>query len=493
LKLYIDGIFYDSITGLNGWDYKGPYVLSAGPHTVEWRYEKDSTDTGEVFGDTGYVDLLYISDAPTETPTETQQDTSTATATYTHTSTITNTQTYTETYTETLTSTFTFTVTNSATVTNTFTTTDTFTTTNTFTDTFTVTKTNTPTDTFTITSTSTPTSTNTPKVWSSPTVVYNATGNWPCIIDNNHGFTDSSYYPRIDGNYSSTYVAGELGKKWIATQGGIYAAIANYKAAALDYGEAILLKWNGSDWDKLGSVSGSGIYGSQCSLFEDPYNGDLFYAYIATTGDQKVHVKKYSGGNFTDLNHHTVSNKAAYNSAPGWVAITGYNTGYGAQIFIAYVDLSMNSKTSVAYYDGYDWYTFGGGTPNTAPASYIDMMAHSSGNVYITYTEGGKTYVKRSNGSGWQSLGGVNPVSDANGSYNSIYVVSTTEIYVAYSDSGNSYKATIKKFDGTSWSLVGSAGFTPSGIDYNGLYSDGINLKLFYRNTSDYKLYEVIY
>jgi hypothetical protein len=305
-----------------------------------------------------------------------------------------------------------------------------------------------------------------------------------------YGFTDISYYPHSGANFTSQFVAGELGKKWIA---GDYAAIANYTPASATYGEALLLNWNGTSWTNLGSVS-AGVYAGQCSIYHDPFNNDIYYAYTADTGDQRVHVKKYSGGSWTDLNHHLASSKAAKNSAPGWIAISGYNNGSGAMIYVAYCDWNSNSKVAVKNYDGFGWNDFGGVYANAAPATNLDLHADGpSYNVYLTYTEAGRTYVKRSSGGAWAAMGSLNPVSDANGSYNSIFAVSSAEVYVAYADSLQAGKATVKKFNGTSWSIVGAAGFTTEAMTYNGLYKGSTVLTLLYKNATGSTIYAATY
>jgi Zn-dependent metalloprotease len=59
LEFYVDGVLSDRITGETGWLQKVT-ALTAGTHTLRWRYVKDGVDIDPVGGDCGWVDTFIV-------------------------------------------------------------------------------------------------------------------------------------------------------------------------------------------------------------------------------------------------------------------------------------------------------------------------------------------------------------------------------------------------------------------------------------------------
>ena len=197
--------------------------------------------------------------------------------------------------------------------------------------------------------------------------------------------------------------------------------------------------------------------------------------------------------------------------------------GYdGNTVYAAYIDDGDSQKLSVKKYNGTSW-EFVGSQGFTDPISYFDF-AIENGNFYIVtenaakeikvlnliggnwqvlgnsaiaqgsnvslcinagvpyiafedWTQGNKVSVKKMGSNGWEYVGapGFSPFSlpgildiEASGG----------TVYIAARDESNPYnlKATVMKFDGTQWNIVGTRGFSGSTIDsdnplalYNGV------------------------
>ena len=77
---------------------------------------------------------------------------------------------------------------------------------------------------------------------------------------------------------------------------------------------------------------------------------------------------------------------------------------------------------------------------------------------------GNKISVKKYNGTSWDAVGS-NGFTSGSGSGMVIEFDGNNVPYLAYADTANNDKMTVYKFNGTIWELVGSAGFTPGSID----------------------------
>ncbi len=115
--------------------------------------------------------------------------------------------------------------------------------------------------------------------------------------------------------------------------------------------------------------------------------------------------------------------------------------------------------------------------------SYNSTITDESGNLYVAYSDGAnssKLTVKKWDGSTWSVVGSVG-VSAGTVSYISA-VVSGGNLFVAYQDGGNSSKLTVQKWDGSAWSVVGSVGVSAGTVSYISAVVCGGNLFVAYRD-----------
>ena len=112
-----------------------------------------------------------------------------------------------------------------------------------------------------------------------------------------------------------------------------------------------------------------------------------------------------------------------------------------------------------------------GFTPN--PAIYNSIAIDSStGYTYVSYLENNtKGTVMKYNGTAWSTVG-TNQFTAGQNLYSSLAVSTTGTPYMAYQDG---YQASCMKFNGTSWVYVGNQSFTPGGATYTSLELDGTN------------------
>ncbi len=104
------------------------------------------------------------------------------------------------------------------------------------------------------------------------------------------------------------------------------------------------------------------------------------------------------------------------------------------------------------------------------------MAFDGADSPYVVYRDDGnssKATVKKFNGSSWVDVG-TPGFSAGFAAYTSLAFDSADSPYVVYSDGGNSNKATVKKFNGSSWVDVGTPGFSAGVANYTSLAFDSL-------------------
>ena len=136
------------------------------------------------------------------------------------------------------------------------------------------------------------------------------------------------------------------------------------------------------------------------------------------------------------------------------------------------------------------WQTLGGAGFSQGEADYPSLaIDKNTGSVYVAYSDtpnSSRLAVKKFNGSAWVDLG-TNIIS-AGGIGSAILVLNSSgNPIVVYRDTANGNKATVQQWNGSAWQVVGTAGFSPAmtwfsiALDTNSLpyvaYSDNANNK----------------
>ncbi len=213
-----------------------------------------------------------------------------------------------------------------------------------------------------------------------------------------------------------------------------------------------IAKWNGTSWSALGT----GVNGQVSSL-----------AIIGTD--------VYVGGSFTNAGGITVNNIAKWNGT-GWSALgNGFNGGVntlsviGGQLYAGGLFTIAGSvgANNVAKWNGTTWTPLSSGTGGSSggyqavTASGVHGSSLYTGGLFLT--AGGVTvnHVGKWNGTSWSSLGtGITTVAGMGiGEFASI----GSDLYVAgyFNNAGGVSVSNIAKWNGTSWAALGS------GVNWN--------------------------
>ncbi len=231
--------------------------------------------------------------------------------------------------------------------------------------------------------------------------------------------------------------------------------------AYLNNTSGTVLKWDGAGWVTVGSP---GFFTSDypSSLIFAP-NGTPYIAYEDSVNGMKVTVKKFDGNDWIPVGDAGFSSGIIDYMA---LAIAPDGTPYTA--FSEF----ENNITRVMRYDGSSWTPVGGiaFSDATRTATVFSLKFSPAGVPYISYlssdpseASGMTIGVKRLNSTSWELVGNsafpfATPGSDI--ACPLTFAPDGTP-YLVYSDAANAGKATVMKFNGSSWDMVGSAGFTP--------------------------------
>ena len=133
--------------------------------------------------------------------------------------------------------------------------------------------------------------------------------------------------------------------------------------------------------------------------------------------------------------------------------------------YVAYQDTPNSKKVTVRKLNGKIWETVGSAGFSDGEAYYVDLAIDQSGTPYVTYTDygvigGGKATVMKFNGSSWVTVGVAGFSAGFGATETTIALDSSGMPYVAYVDPYNSQIATVMKFNGTTWEIVGTEAFS---------------------------------
>ncbi len=210
-----------------------------------------------------------------------------------------------------------------------------------------------------------------------------------------------------------------------------------------------VMKYIGSSWVIVGTAGFSAGIARNQSIAIDQSNGDIYVAYSDAENGSKTTVMKYAGSSWQVVGTVGFSAMAGYQSL-----IIDNGTPYVA--FEEYYAKLMK-------FNGSTWEYVGGVLPGSMDQVWYTNLAMYNNSPYIVYRDiynsSKTTVVHLGANNTWEPLG-IPAFSDGDSKYQSIAIDSNGIVYVAYQDILNGGKATVKKFENSSWTTVGTSGFT---------------------------------
>ncbi|MBW7913896.1 MAG: T9SS type A sorting domain-containing protein, partial [Taibaiella sp.] len=290
-----------------------------------------------------------------------------------------------------------------------------------------------------------------------------------------------------------------------------YAACYDYSASLKVY----VYRFNGTNWVTVGSPQGVVSTGSPATFplltFDAANTPYLSYRDNVNFNS----IKKFNVTDWVDVNPYlpfllesahmgiaadsaggiyTLRKETALTGSSNFLAVRKYKNNTGSFIgdkgitdvwsdfydmssdnngtpYITYVDKYKKNQVSVKKYDGSNWVHVGPLLITDTPAYVTKIAVNTAGEPHVSYIIHDTLFVKKYNGTSWVQVGTYVDASIAN--ITTFLIDSRDSIWICYLGQLSSYRPVVKKFDGTNWQLVGSAGFTnfnatAMAIDNNG-------------------------
>ncbi|MBL7706211.1 MAG: T9SS type A sorting domain-containing protein [Taibaiella sp.] len=229
-------------------------------------------------------------------------------------------------------------------------------------------------------------------------------------------------------------------------------------------GSGAVMKFNGTNWEHLGA---SGFTSGEATNSNFIFgNGDTVYFSYANAGQSSTaSVMMYDGNSWSSIGNNLSQGAAVYTC----MAFTP-----DGKLYLGMIDMGQNDGALVVkqYTGGSTWQNVGTGPLSSATAGHADMTTDNNGIVHVAYRDDseapGKLRVKKLTGTTWTNVGqptlAITGMGAGSIMYSSLAFDSHNTPYVSYCHTFmGPPKVSVEKFDGTSWTVVGTPQFSNPG------------------------------
>jgi len=249
-------------------------------------------------------------------------------------------------------------------------------------------------------------------------------------------------------------------------------------------------KWDGESWSPLGlGMSGTYAAVSDLAVFDDG-SGPALYAgggFYFADGEEVAYVARWDGRSWSALGSG-MSQLGGY--FPFVYALEVFDDGSGPALYAGGGFTIAGGVTAlrIAKWDGTSWSPVGGGMTGTGPLAVVDLAVFDDGDGPALYaggefkSAGGVTVngIARWDGTSWSALGsGVSDPGLATVKALGVFDDGGGAALYAGGDftaAGGTPASRIAKWSGTSWSALGSGvsgGTNPQSVNALAVFDDG--------------------
>jgi hypothetical protein len=324
-------------------------------------------------------------------------------------------------------------------------------------------------------------------IWESvgPKAFSASTTQWFSLVFNSSNTPYAAF--RDVGNSNKTTIRKFDGTNWAAVGSGVSDAIGEYVSLAFDSNDrpyvafkdsgqshkGSVMMFDGTNWVVVGNKGFAGILTATFMSLDFDSSDTPYVAFTNYDGQSnKTTVMKFDpitdGGIWVDVGTSLLGD--------GSTNYSSLKIGSNDIPYVAFNDSSVSNKARVMKLENGDWADVGAVGLSEAGVTHISLALDSGNNPTIAYKDdsqggGGKATVMKFDGTNWV-LVGTQGFSDDAAPYISLALASDNTPYVAYEDDGNNSKATVLKFDGANWVIVGTKAFSDGSAQYISLALD---------------------
>ena len=240
-------------------------------------------------------------------------------------------------------------------------------------------------------------------------------------------------------------------------------------AAYRDGDKAVVKRFDGRDWSRVGAAaasSGDAHYIALAVFHGTPY---IAYQDFSDQGRGGVTVRKFGSGTWQTLGHDGFSAGEA-----GYIALAVAPDGTP---WVAYQDFgpTAQGRLTMERFNGGQWAPAGTAGFSPGKARYISLAVAGDGIPYVGYQDMHDIHmglaVQAYPGKAWQPIGSAG-FSAGTALFVSLALAPDGTPYVAYEDGGREHPASVKRYRDHRWEFVGDDWFTRGEAEFDRLAFD---------------------
>lgn len=215
-------------------------------------------------------------------------------------------------------------------------------------------------------------------------------------------------------------------------------------------------------WNYLGSAQFAQGYEPDIEI----YNGEVYVAFRDVSNNSKCTVMKFDGSNWLTVGNAGFTPDKISEASSMAISSIG-------EIYVAFKDYDIFNRASLMKFDGSNWNYVGSAGFSNKTADYIDLTLKQDIPIVAYQKNNEGVVVQKFNGSGYDFLGSQSNIGSGDANYIDIEVDNNNELLVAYRNIlAVTQFATVRRWDGNAWGNEANPNFSTGDMIFTTLTVD---------------------